>query len=470
MTAICFSIMGLAASLLWALPILAQEQASSETESSSGPTSDYESGSDFDPMIVIVNGVGIRRSEVIASLQIAKPGADIPPNIQLATVIERLIDSKLLLMQARDAIASDDPELQKRLSMSKDKIIQSLYLERYIHDLIDEEDLRQRYHDIIDERGPITELDIDQILVPSEDRAHELLKQLGKGKNFADLARAWSLGPEAKQGGRLTNIRHGDMPSPIFDALVDVDEGELAAAPVATHFGWHILRLIERREKPAPPFETMQDSILTDMSHRLITQHLEDLRSQATIMRFEFKTPHRDEDGNSEDSKDSASRTRMPNRQLGITEQQSETHSDSADNIIHTDSDNDEANDLPSSHNKKKVNHSTDSQAKPETHLKHWHPHQDVFQHFAQLALPEKKIHRMPRLFTHAPPAQPHSKATCRACPIAPEKQESSTGIRFSPPLPRFVTPHLFISDDRSSAGNPHQPENPSPQDSSIKP
>lgn len=85
------------------------------------------------------------------------------------------------------------------------------------------------------------------ILVQTEEEANDLLKKLEEGSDFAELAQEYSLCPSKRDGGDLRYFGRGMMVKPFEDAAFDLEVGQVSA-PVETQFGWHLIKLTDKKE------------------------------------------------------------------------------------------------------------------------------------------------------------------------------------------------------------------------------
>jgi peptidyl-prolyl cis-trans isomerase C len=121
------------------------------------------------------------------------------------------------------------------------------------------------------------------ILVDSKDKAREIYEKIAHGSDFAQLARENSKDPGSKdQGGELGFFTRGQMVPQFEEAAFKLKKGEVSD-PVESQFGWHIIRVDDRRQRAAPAFETVKDRVVASMIHKKAQQIATDLRGKAQI-------------------------------------------------------------------------------------------------------------------------------------------------------------------------------------------
>jgi peptidyl-prolyl cis-trans isomerase D len=97
-------------------------------------------------------------------------------------------------------------------------------------------------------------------------KALEILKLAREGRDFAELAKQYSEGPTAANGGDLGVFRKDAMVKPFADQAFMMKAGDISE-PVQTRFGWHIIKVEKVNEATSASFEAARDDIrrkLTD--------------------------------------------------------------------------------------------------------------------------------------------------------------------------------------------------------------
>jgi peptidyl-prolyl cis-trans isomerase C len=123
-------------------------------------------------------------------------------------------------------------------------------------------------------------------VVATEAEGKQVLALLRKGEPFEEVARRYSLSPDAKQGGDLGFFARGEMP-PEFDSVVfSLPVGRLSGL-VKTDYGYQIFRVEERREAVRLTLDAVRDEIrrklLGEKEEQAYHDWLQNLRSRAAI-------------------------------------------------------------------------------------------------------------------------------------------------------------------------------------------
>ena len=242
-----------------------------------------------DPILAIVDGAAIRRSDM-QSLQRALPAQfqRMPLEMLFPMLIDRMVDAKLLAIAGRRDNLQNEPELRARVATYEERLIQDAYLTRRIAAAATEEAVQARYRKFVAENPAETEVSARHILVASEQKAREILAALGRGGDFAKLAADNTLDPSGKDsGGDLGFFKKGDMVPEFSDMAFSLKEGQTADRPVKTQFGWHVIR-VDKVRTVAQSLDDLRDEITSQISQEVVSAEVDRLRSGAKIERFNF--------------------------------------------------------------------------------------------------------------------------------------------------------------------------------------
>lgn len=235
------------------------------------------------PLLAVVNGREIHWADIEKSAQ------GLPEEIrsQLETIfpalLQRLIDVQLLVWAAREDGLAEDAEVRRLVAEYEDRVLSDTLIRRRIADRVTEDMLRVRYDAHIAGLAARTEVWARHILLDSEARAREVIAALDAGADFAELARERSLGPTAERGGDLDYFTRDNMIPDFAAAAFALEVGRYSLEPVQTEFGWHIIKVEDRRAEGAASFEEMRDELRDAATRELLDELLRDLRGRAEI-------------------------------------------------------------------------------------------------------------------------------------------------------------------------------------------
>jgi len=264
--------------LLLALPVVS---ACSKNPSSEAPTT----GSG--PVIARVNGVDIRESDL--ALAEEDLGAEVQaasPDAKREHLIAYLADMIMVAQAADKKKLADNPDFQRRLAFMRTKLLMGFELQEEAKAALSDEALHQTYDDAVRSMGGQEEVRARHILVDSEDEAKAVLDQLKAGGDFATLAKDKSKDPGAAAGGDLGYFTKEQMVPEFAEVAFKMYPGQVSN-PVKTQFGWHIIKVEDKRTRKPPEFERVKDQIETYLARKAQSDFIAKLRQTAKIERLD---------------------------------------------------------------------------------------------------------------------------------------------------------------------------------------
>lgn len=243
-----------------------------------------------DPVVATVNGDQIKRSDLESmkarmAQQIPQLGM-LPLEAVYEGLLERAIDQKLLAAAGEKAGLQNDPEVVEQLAQIRRELVQRAYLQRAVDEYLTDERLREAYKTLITDHPPQEEIHARHILVESQDKARELIAKIKGGASFEDLAAEHSKDRNGAEGGDLGWFPADVMVPEFSQAAFAMKPGEVSAEPVQTQFGWHIIKVEDRRTQEHPTFEESREDLKAALAEDAIGDVLEALRSGATVQTF----------------------------------------------------------------------------------------------------------------------------------------------------------------------------------------
>ncbi len=235
------------------------------------------------PLLARVNGREIRWADIEESAR------DLPEEYrsQLGTIfpalLQRLIDLQLLVWAAREDGLAEEAEVRRLVAEYEDRVLSDTLIQRRVADRVTEEALRLRYDAHIEGLAARSEVRARHILLETEEAAREVIAALDSGADFAELARERSLGPSAEEGGDLDYFVRDNMVPEFATAAFAMEIGQYSSDPVRTEFGWHVIKVEDRRAEGAASFEEMQDELRESATRELLDEFLQTLRERAEI-------------------------------------------------------------------------------------------------------------------------------------------------------------------------------------------
>lgn len=241
-----------------------------------------------DPVVAKVDGATIKRSDVVREINTLGPQvSQIPIQTLYPQVLERLIATQVVAAKGYAEKLENKPEAKERLKRAEEQVVADLYLNQTIMPKITEDKIKARYNEIVKKVKPEDEVRARHILVPTEAEAKEIIEQLKNGADFAKLAAEKSKDSGSmKEGGDLGYFGRGAMVKPFADAAFEMKPGELSDKPVKTDFGWHVIKVEDKRKSSPPPMEAVQDQIRTQLGNEMMTDIVKGLVAKAKVERY----------------------------------------------------------------------------------------------------------------------------------------------------------------------------------------
>jgi peptidyl-prolyl cis-trans isomerase C len=242
-----------------------------------------------DPVVAKVNGTAITRADLEALQSQLPPFAQQQPLSALyPRLVDRLVDGKLVLAKAKSEKFEQDPEVRKQIALLQDRVIEQIWVHRQIDKQLTDEVLKKAYDESIKSFKAEDQVRARHILVPTKEEADKLLARLKKGEDFAALAKEASKDGSASSGGDLGFFGKGQMVKPFEEAAFALKVGEVSKAPVQSQFGWHLIKVEERKPSTPPSFEESKAELKESRSRELADKIVADLRKDAKIERFDL--------------------------------------------------------------------------------------------------------------------------------------------------------------------------------------
>jgi peptidyl-prolyl cis-trans isomerase C len=237
-----------------------------------------------DAVVATVNGQPITESDLrFAENELGGEIANLPPEVKRRALAEYLIDNELFAKAAEEAKIAATPEYEQQMRYLKRRVLRELYFDKTLKGKIGEDEAKKIYTDKIAQLKPEEEIEARHILVDSEEKAKELHAKIVAGADFAQLAKENSTDTGSKdQGGVLGYFGHGQMVPEFEAAAFKLEKGQVSE-PVHTNFGWHIIKVDDRRKKEPPSFAAVKDTILNSLVVRKAQDTATELRSKAQV-------------------------------------------------------------------------------------------------------------------------------------------------------------------------------------------
>jgi peptidyl-prolyl cis-trans isomerase C len=246
---------------------------------------------DSNPVVARANGVDIRESDLtFAEEEIGSSMPQMAPEQKRDYLITYLADVIILSQAAEQQKLNERADVQRRLTFDHNRVLMEAMLQDAGKTAATDEAMHKVYDEAVKQMGSEEEVHARHILVATEDEAKAIEAELKKGADFAALAKEKSKDPGAADGGDLGYFTKDQMVPEFAEVAFKLDKGQISE-PVHTQFGWHIIKVEDKRIKPTPTFDQVKAQLQTYVAHRAQAELVDNLRKTATIERLDQPPP-----------------------------------------------------------------------------------------------------------------------------------------------------------------------------------
>lgn len=237
-----------------------------------------------DKVVASVNGHSITEADLsLAEAEIGNELGNLPEGTRRRVLVEFMIENQLYAEAAEEQKLGAGPDFEKRMAFWRQRALRDAYFEKTVKASIGEDAARAIYEDKVKQLKPEEEVQARHILVSSEDEAKKMVTRVEAGEDFAQLAKENSGDAGSKtQGGMLGYFGKGQMVPQFEEAAFALKKGEVSK-PVQSQFGWHVIKVEVRRQKPPPSFDEVKDRLIGSMVQSKAQNIAGELRGKAKI-------------------------------------------------------------------------------------------------------------------------------------------------------------------------------------------
>src|ERR1700759_3032942 len=242
---------------------------------------------DANPVLAKVTGSEIRQSDMALAEEELGPSLDkMDPATKQENLLAFLIDMKIVSKAAEDAKVENNEDFKRRLAFARNRLLMDSLLAQEGKAATTDEAMKKVYDDAAKQITGEQEVHARHILVETEEKAKAIKAQLDKGADFAELAKKESKDPGASDGGDLGFFTKDQMVPEFSAAAFALEPGKISD-PVKTQFGWHVIKVEEKRTRKAPDFEQVKPQIETYVVRKAQADYVAKLRTAAKVERMD---------------------------------------------------------------------------------------------------------------------------------------------------------------------------------------
>jgi len=243
---------------------------------------------DDNPVLAKVNGAEIRQSDVtLAEEELGPSLAQMDPATKKENVLAFLIDMKIVAKAAEDKKIEDRPDFKARLAFTRNRLLMDNLLATEGKAAATDDAMKKVYDEAAKQIAGEQEVHARHILVETEDEAKAIEADLKKGADFAELAKSKSKDPGGAADGGDLGFFTKDQMVPEFSAVAFSLEPGKISDPVKSQFGWHIIKVEEKRNRKAPDFAQVKPQIETYVTRKAQAEYVAKLREAAKVERMD---------------------------------------------------------------------------------------------------------------------------------------------------------------------------------------
>ena len=235
-------------------------------------------------VVAKVGNLEITQSELDLAVANLDPQlSQLPDEQKKVAALSGAIDVKLLAANATAAGLQDDAEYKRRMAFIAERELHNAFFKKNVVDAVTEDEVKARYEKEVAALPKQEEVRARHILVKTEDEAKQIITDLDAGKDFIEIAKEKSTDPNKTEGGDLGYFTKGRMVPEFEEAAFALEKGTYTKMPVQTQFGFHVIRLEDKRDAPPPAFEAVEQQVRQLVMRDKYLALIEKAKSEQTI-------------------------------------------------------------------------------------------------------------------------------------------------------------------------------------------
>ena len=254
---------------------------------SATPTPDQPIQGVTDPVVGSVEGHLLYLSELGRAAQtLPETLRNMPFETLYPVLLDRMIDHQAVVMMARRKGLEDNPQVKRDIQAAVERVLEGALLSEEATPKVTEQAIQARYNRQYGNRRATEEVRARHILVPTEADARKVIDDLQKGADFATLAKLVSKDPDASKGGDIGFFRREQVWPGFADVAFALQPGQVSPSPIRNEFGWHVIKVEERRLVAPPSYSDVHDTLRQEIIGQAVQQTIDQARAQVVIHKF----------------------------------------------------------------------------------------------------------------------------------------------------------------------------------------
>ena len=258
---------------------------------------------DKDPLVAKVNGTDVHESDLAVAEEEAGQIPPMSPDAKKDYLVQFMADMILVSKAAEAKKVGDTADFKRKLEFARKKLLMADLLQSVAKEALTDEAMHKVYDEAVKQMQPEQEVHARHILIraaagddkaskEAEDKIKAVIARLKKGEDFAKVAGEVTEDPSGKaNGGDLGYFSKEQMVPEFSDTAFKLDKGQISE-PVKTQFGWHVIKVEDKRVKALPTFDEVKPQIEQYVTRKAQAELVTSLRASAKIEKmYKTETP-----------------------------------------------------------------------------------------------------------------------------------------------------------------------------------
>ena len=235
-------------------------------------------------------------NHIISAQDVLNAVSTLPENVKTKPlfeiyprVINELINKHLITKRAYSEKLDLDQNVMNLIKKNKDSILAKYWLNNFIKNETSEENVKNFYNNYVKSFQKYTEKNASHILVKTKNEAVSIINKLNNKSQFSELAREYSIGPSAKNGGNLGWFGPGQMVKEFEKAAFLLEKGNISQKPIKTKFGFHVIKLNDMRNAKPKKLNEIKNNIIEKITKISLSNLENKIRKNEKVVIIKFK-------------------------------------------------------------------------------------------------------------------------------------------------------------------------------------
>ena len=243
-------------------------------------------------ILAIVNGVHIKESDIEEAINRfpAERRSYFNSPVAREQLLEQVISYELMYNHGKELGLDNSEDFLAQVEKAKKEILTQMTINAELSKIaISEEEVKAYYEENKEKFQEMEQVSAKHILVETEVEANEIKAKIEGGLSFEEAAENYSKCPSSSNGGDLGLFTRGRMVPEFENAAFELNVGEVSA-PVQTQFGFHLIKVEEKKEASVKPLEEVKEMVTgTIMQEKQATTYyalVEDLKGKFNVQMY----------------------------------------------------------------------------------------------------------------------------------------------------------------------------------------